>query len=208
MGLFGRKSPIELAEEEDEDYFASSRSRGSSPASEPEILPPIRLRDWEIPMAYVVSAFVLVVALLEITSNTGKGAPKSPDKIIPGIALVLAVSQALSVRAKNRLFTGIVGIVAGMLVGYTKTGTNLNLLRELGLFVPFIYGFAITQRQSRAQRALNPRGSRRGRGRRGSAVATSSSGGRGSKAAVVSGPQASRRYTPPKARVERSGRRR
>jgi hypothetical protein len=205
MGLFGRKSPIELAEEEDDDYFASSRSRGSSAASEPEILPPIRLRDWEIPVAYVVSAFVLVVALLEITSNTGKGAPKSPDKIIPGIALVLAVTQAFSVRAKNRLFTGIVGIVAGMLVGYTKTGTSLNLLRELGLFVPFIYGFAVTQRQSRAQRALNPRGSRR---RRGSAVAAPSPGVRGSKAAAVSGPQPNRRYTPPKAKVERTGRRR
>jgi hypothetical protein len=121
------------------------------------------------------------------------------------VALVLAVAQALSVRLGNRLVTGILGIVAGFTVGYTKTPDSLSLVRDVGLFVPFVYGFVLTQRQSRAQRALSgprgPRGSRRSPG-----------GGRPTtKTAEPSGPQANRRYTPPKAKVpakEERGRRR
>lgn len=172
-------------------------------ASGPDSLPPVRLRDWEIPAAYVVAGVVALVAVLELTVTTGTGAPKNPDVILPAVGLVLAVGQAISVRWANRLVTGILGIVAGFTLGYTKTPDSLSLVRDVGLFVPFVYGFIMTQRQSRAQRALGgPRGSRRSRG-----------GGRSSPVAAepTSGPRPNRRYTPPKAKVtpkEERGRRR
>jgi uncharacterized membrane protein YgcG len=198
MALFTRRQP---AGDDDRTYAPSPVS---SPVSDG--LPPIQLREWEIPAAYVVAVVVVVVAVLEFTVTTGKGAPKNPSVVLPSVALVAAAAQAISVRFGNRLITAFLGIVAGITVGYTKTPDSLSLLRDIGLFLPFIYGFVVIQRQSRAQRAITgPRG-RRGRG-----AAGGGGGGRqSSKTPEATGPKANRRYTPPKAKApeERSGRRR
>jgi hypothetical protein len=198
MALFTRRQP---AGDDDGTYTPSSVR---TPA--PDSLPPIQLREWEIPAAYVVAVVVVVVAVLEFTVTTGKGAPKNPSVVLPSVALVAAAAQAISVRFGNRLITAFLGIVAGITVGYTKTPDSLSLLRDIGLFLPFIYGFVVIQRQSRAQRAITgPRG-RRGRG----AVGGGGGGRQSSKTPEATGPKANRRYTPPKAKApeERSGRRR
>jgi hypothetical protein len=198
MALFTRRQPTG---DDDGSYAPSVHT------PVPDGLPPIALRDWEIPAAYVVAVVVVVVAVLEFTVTTGKGAPKNPSVVLPSVALVAALGQAISVRFGNRLLTAFLGIVAGITVGYTKTPDSLSLLRDIGLFLPFIYGFVVIQRQSRAQRALaGPRG-RRGRG---GAAAGGGGGRQNAKAPATTGPQANRRYTPPKPKAteERSGRRR
>lgn len=189
MSLFTRRP----RPEDDPDDFDSF----PSPADPPKILRPIELRDWEIPAGYAIAALIVLLAVLELTVTSGKGAPKNPSPVLPLVGLVVGLAQAATIRYKNRLITAILGVVGGLLIAYVQVPVSLGIPHSIGFLAPFVYAFLITQRHSRAQRALQ--GPRNARG---------SGGRRGAKAAPEpTGPKASRRYTPPKAKEERTRRR-
>lgn len=165
-----------------------------APAATPR---PIELRDWEIPVGYAVAGFVVLLAILELTVTSGKGAPKNPNPVLPSIALVVGLAQAATIRYKNRLLTAILGVVGGLLIAYVPVPYSLGILHSIGFLAPFVYAFLITQRHSRAQRALQgPRNRARAGGRRGAKPPPE-----------PSGPKASRRYTPPRSKEDRPRRR-
>lgn len=203
MALFSRQA----SPDPDDDDFDPAPKPASPAAGD---LRPIRLRDWEIPVGYLVAAFVVLLAVLELVITKGKGAPKTPDTLLPVVALIIGVAQAATISLKNRLVTGILGVLGGLAVAYVRVPDSLSIPHSIGFIGPFVYAFLITQRHSRAQRALQgPRRPRQGGGGSGARGGSGSgSGRRGSKAPIEpTGIKASRRYTPPKPKEERTRRR-
>jgi hypothetical protein len=113
-------------------------------------------------------------------------------------ALGLAGAGAIfyAARRGRRIFGAIVAIIGGItLSGFSP----LN-------FAPLIYGGYLMLKQSSAQKKYNlahPRGARKARDRSGQPDARR---GRNRQPEPTNRPQASRRYTPPKAKTNRRGR--
>jgi hypothetical protein len=195
VALFTRRPRPEDPDEDFDELPAPTPAR-PAPPSGPR---PIELREWEIPAGYAVAGLIVLLAVLELTITHGKGAAKNPSPILPLIALVVGLAQAATIRFKNRLLTGILGVAGGLLIAYVRVPDSLGILHSIGFLAPFVYAFLVTQRHSRAQRALQgPRNRRQGGG----------GSRRGSQAPPEpGGPKASRRYTPPKAKEDRTRRR-
>jgi hypothetical protein len=194
MALFSRRP--RPSDPDDSDDFDDFDDAPAAPRPTGKNLRPIQLRDWEIPAGYAVAALVALFAILELVVTKGKGAPKTHSPLLPIAALVIAAAQAATIRLGNRLVTGVLGVLGGLAVSYQKVPDSLSILHSIGFVGPFAYAFLVTQRHSRAQRAL--RGPRRpGQG--------GGSTRRGSKATnEPSGVRPNRRYTPPKPKEERT----
>lgn len=194
MSLFARRPRSEDAEEDEEDLGPLPAPAGATPDRN---LPPIELRDWEIPAGYAIAGLIVLIAILELTVTTGKGAAKNPSTILPLLALVLGVAQAVSIRWKNRIVTALIGVAGGLLVGVTRVPDSIGIPHSLGFLAPVVYAFLVTNRHNRAQRALRGPRNQPQRGAR-----------RGAKTAPEpTGPKASRRYTPPRPKEDRTRRR-
>jgi uncharacterized membrane protein YgcG len=189
-----------------------------------EELPPSRMRGTESLYGYVVAVELVVVAVLNLTVRTGTGAPAHPQTTLQVIGIAASVALFGLLQVRSRTIVGFGAIVAAFFVTLPKVPNSLSLAHILALAVPLIYGLILTQRQRRATGLA--RGSRRGgggsgsgttenssragggSGRRGSAAAggrarnATSGRGRRGKAAdpAPTGPRASARYTPPKAK--------
>jgi hypothetical protein len=204
MALFSRRSRGEVASNADEDGFDDFEEFSDEPPVPASAdLPPNRLRDWEIPGAYASGAVVAILAILELVVTKGSGAPKHSEPIFPIIGLVLIAGQVATVRLANRLLTAAATVLAALAIFYDKVPSALSAPRIAGFFIPFLYAFLVIQRHSRAQKALlPPRGSRRG------ATSSNARGSRGKKAPEPTGIPASRRYTPPKPKVDPNAKKR
>jgi hypothetical protein len=207
MALFSRRSrsgPASSADEDDFDDFDDLPEETPASSVAPSDLPPNRLREWEIPTAYGVAAVVAILAVLELVVTKGAGA-KSPEPLLPIIGLVLIAAQAATIRLANRLLTSVATILAALAVFYdNRIPKSLTVPRLIGFLAAFLFAFLVIQRHSRAQRALAPpRGSRRG-----AATSSNARGGRGKKTAEPTGVPASRRYTPPKPKVDPNAKKR
>lgn len=191
MSLFTRRPRSDDSEEDFEPLPAPTRAE---PAS---TLRPMELREWEIPAGYAVAGVIVLLAILELTVTHGKGAVKNPSPVLPLLAVVMALVQAATIRFKNRLLTALTGVAGGLLIVATRVPDSLAVPHSFGFLVPIIYAFLVTNRHNRAQRALRgPRNQARGGGRRGSNAAPE-----------PTGPKASRRYTPPRPKEDRTRRR-
>jgi len=203
VSLFTRRRRSEDPESEDpesgdfEDDFEDDLTPLPAPKPASGDLRPIELREWEIPAGYAIAGFIVLLAVLELVITTGKGAPKNPSPILPLLALAIGLVQAATIRFKNRLVTALVGVAGGLLIATTKVPDSLGIPHSLGFLAPLVYAFLVTNRHNRAQRA-----------QRGPRNQPQRGGRRGSKAAPEpTGPKASRRYTPPRPKEDRTRRR-
>lgn len=191
MSLFTRRPRPEDPEEELDSFPAPTRPEP------PSNLRPIELRDWEIPAGYAIAGFIVLLAILELTITSGRGAPRNPSTILPLLAGVIGVIQAATIRFKNRLVTALVGVAGGLLIASTRVPDSLGIPHSLGFLAPLVYAFLVTNRHNRAQRALRgPRNQAQRGGRRGAKAAPE-----------PTGPKANRRYTPPRPKDDRTRRR-
>jgi hypothetical protein len=181
----------------------SRPERTARPTTGPDGLRPIDLRGWEIQAGYLVAVIIAAIAVLELLVTGGAGAPTHTDYILPVVALALAVGQAATIPRHNRLITGVLGIVAGLIVDFDRVPNSLVVPHSIAIFAPLVYAFLVTQRYSRAQRALQPPRQPRQRG-----GASARSSRRAKAEPEPTGPKANRRYTPPKPRDQRSPRKR
>lgn len=190
MPLFTRRRSEDDPEDPD-DFDDLDPLPAPGRRAEPERpLRPMELREWEIPLGYAIAAILVVVAVLELTVTTGAGAPKTHNPILPAVAIVSALTMAATIRFKNRFVTALSGVVGGVLINFAQTPHSLSIPRSIGFLVPFAYAFVVVNRHNRAVRVQRgPRNAGQGGARRGSKVQPE-----------PTGPKASRRYTPPKAK--------
>jgi hypothetical protein len=178
------------------------------------------MRGTEVLYGYVVAAELLVVAVLNLVIRSGPGAPTHPDTTLEIVGLVAALAFFPLILVRNRTVVGLGAIVVALFVAtLPRTPRSLSIPHLLAVAVPFVYGLILTQRQRRAigksaarrparDRSRRSDGSDRSRSRARSNQRRPERGrdaggrrGRGrSQLPPPSGPRASARYTPPKAK--------
>jgi hypothetical protein len=197
------------------------RERGST---QTEVTPddldlkPVTMRGPEALYGYIVALELIGVSVLNLTVTHGKGAPTHPSTEWAVIGLVASMALIPIVRTHHRLIVGFAAIIAAFFATLPKVPQSLSTAHLLALIIPVVYAFLLTQRQRKAATA-QPRAGRTGATRSAGAAGQSTQSGRSTpadrraqagggrrarrKGAVPSGPQANRRYTPPKSKRPR-----
>jgi hypothetical protein len=156
---------------------------------------------------YVVAVELIFVSILNLTVTHGSGAPAHPATTWSVIGLLASIAMIPIIRFTNhRLIVAFYTVIATFLATQPRTPSSLAITHFLALGVAIVYAFWLSRRHRKAQsarvrtgrsgsgRAAEPRSSRQ--------RPANSGGGRRSrrKKDEPTGPQASRRYTPPKAK--------
>jgi hypothetical protein len=213
MALFRRHTATATpSETEPEDAVEVEVVDDVPPPPDPDAdLPPSRMRGTEPLYGYVVGLELLVVAILNLTVHTGAGAPAHPQTALEVLGVVASIAFMALISVRNRTVVGLGAIVAAFFVTLPKSPNSLQTAHILALVFPLIYGIVITQRQRKAvkqtitggrgaaQSGVAARARQRDEQRSQSRQATRQSGRR-TKEAPATGPTASARYTPPKAK--------
>jgi hypothetical protein len=161
---------------------------------------------WPEPLYGAVVALELaVIAILNLTVTTGKGAPTHSQTTLSLIGLACAIGFGALLFTRNRMVVSFAAIAAGFFVTLPKVPDRITVFHLFGLVFPLVYAFVLTQRQRKDSAAFNktrasgsgaPRTPAERRAR--AQAQRQERRGRRSKAAEPTGPPASRRYTPPK----------
>lgn len=216
MGIFPRRSSAPASSASGSPAAGRSSEADSVLAGQAGSgLKPSTMRGSEALYGYVVGLELVVVAVLNLTITSGRGAPVHPQTTLAAVGVAASIAYIGTIRLKNRMAAGFGAIVAAFFVTLPRVSNSLAIAHIFALVIPMAYGLIITQRQRRD----SPRPVRgAGRGRRGDAKATASAtgpagtrpGGRRGRGAKtpepVSGPRPSARYTPPKTKQKPSGR--
>jgi hypothetical protein len=160
------------------------------------------MRGNELMYGYIVVAELAVVAVINLTITHGKGAPTHSQTTVSLLGLVAAAILGLVLQTRNRLVCGFTAILAAYFVTLPKVPNSLALFHLLALAIPVAYALILAQRQRKAataQQRSRPAGaSRTPAQRRADAAERKQARRRGRSQPAPTGPQASRRYTPPK----------
>lgn len=144
---------------------------------------------------YVVAALIGIAAVLNMVVTIGPR-PTTADLIESAVAIALAGALAYTIaRYAHRLLSPFVAIIAAFFITLPPVPTTLAVPHLVVLITGLVWFFVVTQRHRQADKALAKSGVRRGAGSSAGARAR-----RGSKRdqPEPKGPQANRRYTPPK----------
>jgi hypothetical protein len=186
-----------------------SRRRGAAQSGRP--LKPSTMR-WPEPLyGGVVALELIVIAILNLTVTTGKGAPTHSQTTLSLVGLLCAGGFGALLFTRNRMIVSFGAIAAGFFVTLPKVPDRVTVFHLFGLIFPLIYAFVLTQRQRKDSAALQKARAAGGGGgggggsgrtaaeRRAQAQAERRDRrGRRSKAPEPTGPAPSPRYTPPK----------
>ncbi len=164
---------------------------------------------WPEPLyGAVVALELIVIAVLNLTVTTGKGAPTHSQTTLSLVGLACAIGFGALILTRNRMVVSFAAIAAGFFVTLPKVPDRVTVFHLFGLIFPLVYAFVLTQRQRKDSAALT-----KARAAGGGARLTPSESraraqadrrdrrgrrGRRSKAAQPAGPAPNRRYTPPK----------
>lgn len=167
---------------------------------------PGRLTRSEAVYGYVVALELLVVAILNLVVTHGKGAPKHPDTVLAVIGVLAAVALVPVLQLRKRTVAAFAAILAAFFVTLPPVPTRLSFYHFFALLIAAGWGLLVASRRRKAEKSLRAAGG-------GVAARTSQRSGRPDGrsrrsrkgAPEPSGPQANRRYTPPKARRKVSG---
>jgi hypothetical protein len=209
-------------EDPDADYTPADTQATEATQSVDAGLPPSRMRGSEWLYGLVVGLELVVIAIVNLTDHTGKGAPAHPATTLEVVGLIAALAFIGLIWTRHRTVVGIGAIIAAIVVTAPKTPDSLALGHILGLIFPFVYGMVLTQRQRKAMLASGRRGRNRGGADTGQGAAAGDRSGRSrgddgrstrtgrrrkSKTPEpTTGPRPSARYTPPKAKRPNKGR--
>jgi hypothetical protein len=225
--VIGRKSnhrggdPVEAGvpdlippEEEDPEpgplrrwWMNLSQAAVSDPAASPEDdlhLKPTTMRRPEPLYGYVVALELIFISILNLTVTHGRGAPAHPATTWSVIGLLIAIGMIPIIRFTNhRLIVAFYTVAATFFATQPRTPSSLAITHFLALGIAIVYAFWLSQRQRKAASA-RARGGQSGSGggaapRQKANNSGTARRGRREKNAPT-GPQASRRYTPPKAK--------
>jgi hypothetical protein len=193
---FGRPRPAEDDFDEDEPVRA---------AESDEPVDPSRLRGTEPLYGLVVAAELIGVAILNLTETTGKGAPKHPQTGLQVAGLIFAIAFVPLLLTRRRTLAAFGSIIGAFFVTLPRTPDKLTLYHLFGLSIAAGYGLVIATRRRREEKALGigptrPAPRPRSGGRR------AQPGPRNPRPEASKGPQANRRYTPPKPKRKTPGR--
>jgi hypothetical protein len=187
-----------------------SQAAVSDPAASPEDdrdLKPTTMRRPEPLYGYVVALELIFISILNLTVTHGRGAPAHPATAWSVIGLLVSIGLIPIIRFTNhRLIVAFYTVVATFFATQPRTPSSLAITHFLALGIAIVYAFWLSQRQRKAASAR----ARSGQSGSGGAGATRSSrpkaqgsgGARRSRREknAPTGPQPSRRYTPPKAK--------
>lgn len=163
-------------------------------------LNPSDMRGTETMYGYLVAVELMVVAVLELTVTTGKGAPAHPETALAAAGLAVSAAVLAVIRArKNRTLIAFAVIIAALVVDLPPVPDRLALAKIFAVFIPLAYGLVLIRRRTRSATARQragldpgPRSKAAPRGRQAT-----------SKKPVRTG-----RYTPPKSRRPEPAKRR
>jgi hypothetical protein len=164
-------------------------------------LKPSVMRGSEAMYGYMVGFELVVVAVLELTVTTGKGAPAHPPTALAGAGLAVSLGALALLRFwKNRTAVAFAVIAAALVVDLPTVPDRLAVAKLFAVFIPLAYGLILIRRQTRSTTA---------RQRAGVEPKPAPTGRAGRKAApAAKKPIRSGRYTPPKAKREEQPKRR
>jgi hypothetical protein len=172
-------------------------------------LKPSAMRRPEPLYGFIVFVELVIIAVINLTVTTGKGAPAHPQTTTSIIGLAGAFGFGAVLLTRHRMYVSFAAIGAAFFVTLPRVPDRVTIYHLFGLVFPLVFAFLLTQRQRKAQAALTknrPKGS--GPGRTASDRRTAGQPerrGRRAKTPEPTGPAANRRYTPPK--PKRPGRR-
>lgn len=171
---------------------------------EQEDLKPSAMRGNETIYGYVVLLELVAVAVINLAVTHGAGAPKHSQTLMSVIGLAAAAVYAGTLQTRNRFIVGFAAILTAFVVSIPQVPNSVKLYHVFGLVIPLVYALILTQRQRKAALAQVRKGKaaapKKAADRRADAIARRQDRKRGS---VPSGPAASRRYTPPRAKRPR-----
>ena len=161
---------------------------------------------WPEPLyGAVVALELIVIAVLNLTVTTGKGAPSHSQTTLSVVGLACAMGFGALILTRNRMVVAFAAIAAGFFVTLPKVPDRVTVFHLFGLVFPLVYAFVLTQRQRKDSAALNKAKAAGGGARltpsESRARAQADRRGRRSrrsKASQPAGPAPNRRYTPPK----------
>lgn len=172
-------------------------------------LKPTAMRRPEPLYGYIVAVELVLVSILNLTVTHGKGAPAHPATLESLIGLAASLALFPIIRTNHRLIVAFATVIAAFFATLPRTPASLTLVHLLALIIPIMYAFILSSRQRKAAsaraKALRSGSSGATKSRPSREPASDSGGrrrGRREKDAPT-GPQASRRYTPPKAKRAR-----
>jgi hypothetical protein len=174
-------------------------------------LKPTAMRRPEPLYGYVVGLELILISILNLTVTHGKGAPTHPATLQSAVGLVASLAFIAVIRLTNhRLMVAFAAVIAAFCVtSLPRTPDSLLLAHLLAFAIPIVYAFMLSQRQRKAASALARAGRPGSAPAKGAASARNrpadAGGGRRGRRGhdAPAGPQASRRYTPPKAKRSR-----
>jgi hypothetical protein len=156
-----------------------------------------------------VALELTVVAILNLVVIHGKGAPKHPDTVLAALGVVAAVALVGVIQLRKRTVAAFTAILAAFVVTLPRVPTSLTFYHFFALAIAAGWGLLIATRRRKAEKARLASGGSVTTGTRGREAAAS---GRKPKvksrrsAPAPTGPQANRRYTPPKPKRRSPGR--
>jgi hypothetical protein len=157
---------------------------------------------------YVVMLELIAVAIINLVVVHGAGAPKHSQTTVSLLGLVAAVVFGVLIQTRNRFIVGFACIFAAFVVAsIPQVPNSVRPYHLFGLIIPLVYALLLTQRQRKASMALARSGKvpspKTPAERRTEAAARRQQRRRGKTVERPSGPTASSRYTPPKAKRPR-----
>lgn len=187
--------------------WQASLSRAAASDDAELDLKPTTMRRPEPLYGYVVALELIFISILNLSVTHGKGAPAHPATLWSSVGLLASVALIPVIRFTNhRLVVAFYTIIATFLATQPRTPSSLAITHFLALGIAVVYAFWLSQRQRKAAsaraRAGQPGSAPAAGGRSSRQPAGNSSAGRRGRRNkdAPSGPQASRRYTPPKAK--------
>jgi hypothetical protein len=202
-----RRRPRAADEAIDVAEVAPAPARAAADAEPPA--DPSRLQGNETLYGYVVALELMVVAILNLVVIHGKGAPQHPDTTLSVLGVVAAVALIAVLQLRKRTVAAFTAILAAFVVTLPKVPTSLTFYHFFALAIAAGWGLVIATRRRKAEKAgLASGGASAARtSRRETAPAGRKPKEKSRRGAPApSGPQANRRYTPPKPKRRSSGR--
>lgn len=212
----GESASDEMATDDEtaaDDGGTDEIGRGSTAGDDPS-LRPRDMRGSEIMYGYLIASELIVVSILDLTVTHGKGAPTGPQHLLGAsvtsrdlafLGLAASIGVLAVIQTRNRFVVPFAAIIAAFFATLPKVPDSLSVVHLVGLVVPIVFAFVLTQRQRKDTLALANSGrSPRSRTAASNGRAAPARGRRSRRqAAVPTGPQKNRRYTPPKAKRPR-----
>jgi hypothetical protein len=160
-----------------------------------EELDPSRLQKSEPLYGYVVALELAVVAVLNLVIIHGRGAPKHPNTTLAVIGLLAAIALVPVIHLRKRTLAAFAAILAAFFVTLPPVPSSLTFYHFFALAIAAGWALLIATRRRKDEKAYQAAGgrppARAERPQRREAKARKG-------APEPTGPQANRRYTPPK----------